>query len=435
MLEELLDKAKKAADQAEVFWLASRETPVSFEANRLKLLETHESTGVALRVIKDGRVGLASTSRLSDPDGLVARTLETVPLGPMAAMELPSRQTYQATEVYDPKVEGYPLDDMIQLGQSLIDRLRSAWPDVLWSCNVRKSVSDVRILNSRGCAAQYSKTFFSLGVEGTRVQDTDMLFVWEGEVWCSPITDTRRIVDTLLEQLELARTIVPAPQGKVPVILTPRAVAGVLLYPLLSGFNGKNIVEGASPLTGKLGSKLVDQRFSLWDDPTTPYAPGSRICDDEGIPAQRIPLIENGVIRNFLFDLQTAGKARARSTGSASRSLGTLPSPSASVLIIEEGETAYRDMVADMQDGLVVVGLLGAGQGNVLGGDFSANVLLGYRVRDGKIEGRVKNCIVSGNAYQLLKELLAIGNESRWVWGYLRTPALYCAGTHVASRG
>ena len=78
---------------------------------------------------------------------------------------------------------------------------------------------------------------------------------------------------------------------------------------------------------------------------------------------------------------------------------------------------------------------MGAEQGNILGGDFSGNVLLGYKVENGKIVGRVKNTMVSGNVYQVLKEITAIGSESRWVSGFLQTPPLYCPSLSVASKG
>ena len=78
--------------------------------------------------------------------------------------------------------------------------------------------------------------------------------------------------------------------------------------------------------------------------------------------------------------------------------------------------------------------LMGATQGNVLGGDFSGNVLLGYKVEDGKIVGRVKDTMVSGNIYQLLKQVAAIGNDTRWIGGFLNTPSIYCSSVSVASR-
>ena len=92
----------------------------------------------------------------------------------------------------------------------------------------------------------------------------------------------------------------------------------------------------------------------------------------------------------------------------------------------------YDDMIANVKLGLVVESLLGAGQTNVLGGDFSANVLLGYRVENGKIVGRVKNCMIAGNVYDVLSNLAAIGSEAQWRGGSLRIPPLYCKNVSVS---
>ena len=88
----------------------------------------------------------------------------------------------------------------------------------------------------------------------------------------------------------------------------------------------------------------------------------------------------------------------------------------------------------DIQEGLVVEYLMGAGQGNTLGGDFSGNVLLGYKIENGKIVGRVKDTMVAGNVYRILNRIAAIGSETVWVGGTLQTPPIYFSNVSVSSR-
>ena len=102
---------------------------------------------------------------------------------------------------------------------------------------------------------------------------------------------------------------------------------------------------------------------------------------------------------------------------------------------MDEGDTALDDMISGMDEALIVERLLGAGQNNVLGGDFSANVLLGYKVEHGKIAGRVMNTMVSGNAYRVLNDVLALGSEGRWVGGGLYAPPIAVGGISVSSKG
>jgi len=179
---------------------------------------------------------------------------------------------------------------------------------------------------------------------------------------------------------------------------------------------------------------VFDSRFNLWDDATLPFQPGSCPCDDEGVPSQRTPLVENGEVRGFLFDLQTARQAGTKSTGSGRRG-GGLPGPGSSSLIIGEGVELFEDILKQIDEGLVVEFTMGAEQGNLLGGDFAGNVMLGFAVRKGEVVGRVKDTVVSGNVYQILGNIGALSRESRWVGGFLRTPYILCPGLPVASKG
>ena len=185
----------------------------------------------------------------------------------------------------------------------------------------------MRVINSRGGQAEYRKSAFGLGVSGTLVRDTDMLFVGEGQESCRPLRDIQPITSVVLRQLELAKNQAAVKSGQMPVIFTPDGVVSAFLSALMTAFNGKTVLEGASPLGKRLGEQVFDRQLSLYDDATIDYAPHSRPCDDEGVASRRIPLIENGVVRNFLYDLQTAGQANAASTGSGGRGRGGLMSP------------------------------------------------------------------------------------------------------------
>lgn len=434
-MEDLLERAKKLAGEAEVFSVSGRETEASFEASRLKHLETRESQGVALRLIKNGRLGFSATSKPGGEKEVLDMALETAPLGAEAKFEFPKLGTCPEVLVYNPEVEKISEEKLAELGQELIDKVREHEPELVCEGAVSKGISQVRILNSKGEKAEYQKSFFSLGLEGILVQDTDMLFVGDGESSCQPILDSNSIFQNTLKQLERARKVVPAPTGQFPVIFTPHGVASALITPLTLAFNGKTVLQRASPLMDQKGKKVFDSKFSLWDDATLPFRPASRSFDDEGIPSQKTPLVESGMVQNFLYDLQTAGLAGTQSTGSAERSLTSPPSPSTSALVVGEGEASFEEMLRDIKEGLVVEQLIGASQGNVLGGEFSGNVLLGYRVENGRITGRVKNTMVSGNVYEILKNIAAVGKESRWIGGGLRTPPIYCPAVSVAAKG
>jgi PmbA protein len=432
-VEDILAQAKKVSEAAEVFMVSSEETPVQFEANRLKRIQGKQNTGVALRIIKQGRIGYASTTDLSDTKRLVANAAETAPFGVQARFELPPKTKYPEIKVFDPTTESTPIERMIELGEELIALITRHTPDIMCEAVVAKDIISLQLMNSGGGQASYKKSVFSLSLRGSLIRGTDMLFVGESQSSCHPIAKPDQVAEVVIQQLELAKNRASAPTKQLPVILTPWGVTSAIIPSLMMAFNGKLVLEGASPIGKRRGENVFDPKLSLWDDPTIAYRPNSRPSDDEGVPSQRTPLIEQGRVANFLYDLQTAALANTRSTGNGSRN-GGLPTPSPTTLVIAPGKTSFEEMVKDIKEGLVIEHLMGAEQGNILGGDFSGNVLLGYKIENGKIVGRVKDTMVSGNVYQVLKEIAAIGSEAKWVGDSVLTPPIYCPRLSVASK-
>ena len=106
-----------------------------------------------------------------------------------------------------------------------------------------------------------------------------------------------------------------------------------------------------------------------------------------------------------------------------------------SAFVLDKGGVAFEEMLAGMDEGLVVEELIGANQGNLLAGDFGGNVLLGFKVEKGEIVGRVKDTMVAGNIMDVLRHVAAVGSDQRWVGGSLRTPSLLCDDVSVSARG
>ncbi|MFA5629687.1 MAG: TldD/PmbA family protein [Dehalococcoidales bacterium] len=433
-MERILEEAKKVAEAAEVFMVSAEQTPIKFENNRLKSISSKQSQTIALRLIKNGKVGYSVTSDVNDIEMLVSSALATAEFGTTAKFEFPPAASYPQVEIYDPQIESVSAEDMIKLGEGMIETVRKDFPDVTCEGGVTKSITTVKIMNTSGGGGEYRKSIFGMGLEGTVIRDTDMLFVGEDESSCHPLTDIEPVTSAVIRQLEWAKEQGKAPDKALPVIFTPSGVASALVSPLISAFNGKNVYEGASPISDKLGKAVFDSKLCLLDNATIPFCPGSRPFDDEGVATKCTTLAENGVPVAFYYDLQTAALANTHSTGNGERSGSRLPSAAASVFVIRPGNVAFEEMLADIKEGLVIDYVMGAEQGNVLGGDFAGNVLLGYKIENGKIAGRVKNTMVSGNIYQVLKDIAAIGNDSKWIGGSLSTPSLYIPSLSISSK-
>ncbi len=337
-------------------------------------------------------------------------------------------------DVFDPACAAVTLEQMTQLGQEMIDTVTGHTPGIICEAGVSKTTAEIGLINSRGGQASYRQSAFSLALQGQLTQDTDMLFVFDGQASCRPLLDAATITDTVIRQLERARERATVTTGTLPVVFTPMGIASTLARPITSAFNGKNVLEGASPIGSRVGERVFDAKLTLSDDPTIPFRPGSGPCDDEGVPTRSKRLIDEGKVCGFIYDLQTAGLANTESTGNASRGMGGLPGPASGLLVVESGNVSFEDMIADIKEGLVVEQVMGATQGNVLGGDFSGNVLLGFKIENGRIVGRVKDTMVSGNAFDICGDLAALGNDARWAGGMLKTPSFCCARVSVASK-
>lgn len=189
--------------------------------------------------------------------------------------------------------------------------------------------------------------------------------------------------------------------------------------------------KGASPLTNRLGEKIIDARVSIYDDATIDFADMSYPVDSEGVPARRTPLFEKGVLINYIFDLQTAGIMKTQSTGNGNRGFSSQPSPGYSNIIVETGDMPFDSMVKDIKCGILVDQVLGGGQSNVLAGEFSVNIDLGYLIENGEIIGRVKDCMIAGNVFDLFNNIVAIGDRAEW-HGSTKVPPFYFKSVNVA---
>ena len=435
--EQLLERAAAKHGNAEVYGVTSEHRHVEFEANRAKNIGQNQSSGVALRIINpDGRIGFSSTSDDAKVDELVDRVGALAEYGAEAKFEFPSHTSYADIPSYDNGAECVTDEEMLTLGQSAIDAILSEFPEALCSVDVNKRTHVQRLLNSSGVEAGYRGTNCSFFIAVELIRGTDMLSVWDGTVSVRPIAQEN--VDTLiakiLRRLRDSQNIVDAPSGNdIPVVFSPVGCVSTFLPPLLSGFNGKNVATGSSPLIDRWGDKMLDERISVWDDPLHPMTPQTHPVDDEGIPSRCIDFVRNGVIGEPYFDLQSAGEIGKSSTGCGMRDVSTTPSPSTSYITMAGGDTPVSEILDGVKSGVLVEQLLGAGQGNELGGDFRANLSLGFLIENGEIVGRVKDTMISGNVYEVLKQVEALSSEPEPVYGTRVVPWVRARGVEVAT--
>jgi PmbA protein len=411
LIDTILSKAGATADAAEIFYESSESRPVEFENNAVKYVATKGSRGVGLRVIKDGRIGFSSTSDFSRLDELVENALESATFGQEAKFEFPDCCEPAPVAVFDDTVPACTTKQMAELGQSAIDAVRANHPDVQCQATYTAAESEERVANTRGLDVGHRSTTYSRHVHALSVSDDGFLWVGDGRNGCRFDADDAAIVDKVVSDLDLARTVTRIETGRFPVIFTPDAV-GTLLISLSQGVNGKLVQKGASPLADRIGEQIADERITVYDDALVDYAASSAPHDTEGLTATRTTLVQKGVLKSFIYDLQTAGILGAEPTGNGLRGYGSRPSPSHDNTVFEPGDVPFEQMLAGIRRGLLVDQVLGGGQSNTLAGEFSVNVELGFLIENGRPVGRAKDCMIFGNVYDLLRDgVEAIGDR------------------------
>ena len=425
VVEQLIEKAMKKAQGAQAGLRRAESTNVSFDNDKLKSVKSAQSTRISVKVIVDGKIGSSHTTDINDGDGVVARALEAAAFGSPAYFTFPEATKGPDVKVYDQAVLPVTKEEMVRLGEEMMETVKTYNSDILVSAGIKKGHSQREFANSSGTTYTTEITSFGLGVHGQWVRGTDILMAGHSFGWKKRDMNHRSIADHAVSLFKMAENTATVSSGDLPVIFTPEGM-NVLLLALTMGLNGKNVFLGASPLAGKLGEKIADDRFSIVDDPLIDYASSSGQWDGEGIPRQITPLVENGVVKNFLYDLDTAGRAGAKSTG---HGVGCNPTN----LVIKEGDTSYTDMVKNTKEGLIVYDVLGLGQGNPISGAFSVNLQLAYKIENGVVVGRVKDVMLAGNTYDALKNIAAIGDKAEWA-GSLYSPPIQIAGLSVVAK-
>ncbi|MEW6308790.1 MAG: TldD/PmbA family protein [Bacillota bacterium] len=432
-MERLIELARKRGIQAEVYHSRDRTTPVRFASNKLKQLTTTDSEGVALRVIVDGKLGFSTTTKCDDPDQVFADAVAVAAYGPSVEFGFAGPDRLLQLKTEDQGVRDLKLETLISLGQESIDTLKPLHPNLLADIYVSRAEQEVRILTTEGLDARYRGTMFYANIGAEIVEGQNMLQVWDGWGGADFQPDrVRAAVADVAEKVRQGLVNVPLAAGAYTVVLRPLAVRD-LLGPYSACLNGRNVEKGISPWRDKLGETLASPLVSLIDDPTRDLVYGASPFDAEGTPTRRLPLVDKGVLTSFRLDRRAAQALGQAPTGSAGKSsLDTAPMPNGLATTLAPGETSVKTMLKGMGDGLVIDYLMGAWAGNLLAGQVTGNILLGYKVEGGVITGRVKDAMFSTNAFEALKDkLIAVSREVKETGG-MTLPCVQLADVNIS---
>ncbi|NJO80289.1 MAG: TldD/PmbA family protein [Cyanobacteria bacterium RM1_2_2] len=423
--EQLLALATQSgAEVAEVFQSYSLSRPVFFEANRLKQLESSQAEGIALRLWREGRPGLAVAYGPVEPQALVDRAIALSQLNQPETIEITA-----ASQVHYPDLgESVSVEQLVEWGKTAIELIRDAYPEILCTAEWECDAETTRLINTAGLDCGYTDTTLSCYLSAEWVRGEDFLSVSDGQTQRGSL-DPVALAQQILQRLDWSKDNTTVPNGRFPVLFTAKA-ADMLWGTVQAALNGKQVIERASPWSDRLGQSVTAEDLTITQAPN--HGPFSCPFDDEGTPTRPITFIKDGVLQLFYTDRTIGQVLGSGTTGNGFRpGLGSYPTPGLFNFIVAPGTKPLADLIASLNTGIVIDQMLGGGAG--ISGDFSVNVDLGYWVERGQVVGRVKDTMVAGNVYVALKSLIELGGDGEWN-GSCFTPSIIVEGLSTTSR-
>jgi len=400
---------KKGADQVEVSIGEGSEFSVDVrEGNIEKLVEAGDK-GLSLKVILDQKVATASSSDLTEETlhHLVENAISRAKVSssdPFAG--LPDREDITADvkkmKIFDPKILELPPEKKIAAA-------RETEALCLADKRIKKSFGSgfstyegtTYLANSNGFSGSYPRTTCSCSVylqsgEGDNLID---------EGWY----DYSRNLDDLMRPEAIAKKAIhrvtrligarKIESQNVPVVLEPPMTGGLLGF-LYRCINGNTVYLKQSFLADKLNDKVGNDLVTVFDDGLLPGAPGTKPFDREGVPTRKTPVIEKGILKNYLMDTYAARKLNMRSTGNAS---------GPNNFYLTAGKSTPEEIVRSVDSGLLLTGTIGFGLVPTTG-DISRGAF-GMWIENGEITYPVAEITISGNLGTILQEIEMVGND------------------------
>lgn len=398
------------------------------------------SGGIGIRTIaRDGRQGVAYGNNVSREalleliDWSRANCEASEPEENISLYAGPIDADESSLEQYDERIDGgIEQDERMRVCMEITRTARERDPRVAsvrgasWSDGVGETfyastegVSGWRLATSASCGAAVVVSdgdSYELGAYGKSMRFADDL---DGADYARLAVDrTTRILGGK-----------PLATGRYSLLLDPE-ISTSIVDEIGELFCASEVHKGRSMMKGLLGGHVAGSSVTIVDDARLPRRPGSATFDGEGVPTGRTVLIESGVAKNYLYNLQYAAKDGVKSTGSASRGISGLPDVGTSNLMMMPGGSSRDSLLAGVDDGFLVLELMGLHTLNPVSGDFSLGAK-GIRIKNGALGGPVAGVTVAGNLMDLLGKITAVGDDMEF-FGSTGAPTVLVEGMTVA---
>ena len=430
--QELLAIADRVVAQArpgeevEAFVARGGETEVRVYEGDVEHFVSAQSEGVGIRVVRDGRTGFAYAGTLDEAAvaEVLADARDNVEFGTVdeyAALAEPDGVPLTEQSLWNDELAGFANDRKIDLAKEL-EKLTAG-------ADARVRVDDANYADEWGEAAVATSTGIrQAGREnGCYVSVSTLADEGDGDdaetqtgfgfsVGRSPAEfDLDRAAREAAERATRLLGATKPATAHVTVVLDPFVTAQFLSV-ISSTLNGESVVKGRSLFRDRLGEQVASPLVTLVDDPTNPKAYTATDVDGEGLAARRNVLIDEGELQMFVHNSYSARRAATASTGNATRGgfAGT-PGVGCLALSLVPGTRTQEEIVADIDDGLLVQQMVGLHSGvNPVSGDFSTGAA-GLLIRNGEVGAPVREFTIASTLQRMLLDVMEVGGDIDWL--------------------
>ncbi len=428
-------EAAQAAGAGEAEAYAARETgrEVRVHGGAVESLTAATQSGIGVRAWRGHRVGYAYGTDLSEAGvaAIAARAAAAAAVADEDEFAAPPEPA--AVEALagldDPSIETWDSGRVAELALA-VERTALAADErvVAVETAVYADASEqVAIASSAGVAGEYESSscyaFLQALAEGEGARESGLGFgLARGPEGLDPAAIGAEAAARAAAMIGAGK-----PESRAcPVVLDPTVAAS--FAGLIGGALGAKAVQrGRSPFAGRIEEELAAEAFALHDDGRDPQGPASAPFDGEGVPRRRTPLIEGGRLRGYVYDTYTANREGTHSTGSAARAgYRSLPTVSASNLVVAPGSLSEAELLAAAGEGVYVTDVAGLHSGvNPVTGVFSVGAS-GRTIRGGELAEPVREFTIAGELLEMLASVREAGAKARWVpfGGSVSTPPL-----------
>ncbi len=440
-IEELLgigDRAikylEKKVDDAEVFIITDKGTSLSIENNKVKSISGGGSTGIAIRILNHGKMGFAYCSDIDQIRGTLELAIQGSAISPEKPFSFPAHEKYfTIPELLDKKVLDLTPQTAMGFAGQMIDAARDVHADINVSGGgIHYGDEEIVIMNTQGLEVSEHLSGLSASIYSI-LEGDHPTSGYEFDSSHLMIRDFEKIGRTASELAVRSRNPVKIESKDMPVVFKPEAISSMFENIVVPALYGIKAEKGESVYSGKLDNKIACDDFTLIEDPTMPDGENSMKMDTEGVPSDRVPLIKDGMLKNYLYTVVTGAEFDHASTSSGMRPGGhTSPVDTIGRNIILEGSTREEDtLISEIQEGLLIYDLLGAHTSNPASGDFSVTASTIFRIKDGEVREPVSQAMLSGNFPEYMMKISGIGSNYRKLSGGLSSVGFYIPSVRI----